>query len=79
MRFEFVPPQQNNTSKKHRITAVNDGGLIVRYYPPGRAVDWQPGGVRPVFSVEVKLCTRNTKYSHTDQTHACQVTKFHSG
>jgi hypothetical protein len=79
MRFEFIQMRQNGVSREHPITAVNDGGLIVRYYPPGQAVDWQPGGVRPVFGVAVKLSTTNTEYSQIDQTHACKVASFWSG
>jgi hypothetical protein len=37
------------------ITAINDGGLGIRYNAGvGRGtVHWQPGGIRPVLSLEV--------------------------
>lgn len=34
------------------ITAINDGGLGI-WYNPGRYVQWQPSGIRPVLSLEV--------------------------
>ena len=37
------------------ITAINDGGLGIRYIQGRRSVKWQYGGVRPVLSIEV--CT----------------------
>ena len=39
------------------ITAINDGGLGIRYNAgPGRGiVQWQPNGIRPVLSLEVHL------------------------
>ena len=35
------------------ITAINDGGLGIRYIQGRRPVKWQPGGIRPVLSIEV--------------------------
>ncbi len=38
------------------ITAINDGGLGIRYNAGRGPVNWQPGGIRPVLSLEVLLC-----------------------
>jgi len=35
------------------VTAINDGGLGIRYNIGNGFVDWQPGGIRPVLSLEV--------------------------
>lgn len=65
--------------KNHSIVAVNDGGMIIRYYPSSMAgVNWQPGGIRTVFGIEVKWSNGNNEHSRTDQTHACKVAKFDS-
>jgi hypothetical protein len=40
------------------ITSINDGGLGIRYNLGQGFVDWQPGGVRPVLSIEVIIPTR---------------------
>ena len=37
------------------ITTINDGGLGIRYIQGRRPVKWQPGGIRPVLSIEVHL------------------------
>jgi hypothetical protein len=36
-----------------RITAITDGGLVIRYVSGNKMKEWQPGGVRPVLSLEV--------------------------
>ena len=38
-----------------KITAINDGGLGVRYNTGNGPVAWQPGGIRPVLALEVSL------------------------
>lgn len=35
------------------ITAINDGGLGIRWNDGSSQIDWQPGGIRPVLSLEV--------------------------
>ena len=35
------------------ITAINDGGLGIRYNIGNGNVQFQPGGIRPVLSLEV--------------------------
>lgn len=35
------------------VTVINDGGLGIRYNAGYGFVDWQPGGIRPVLSLEV--------------------------
>ena len=35
------------------ITTINDGGLGISYMLERRPVKWQPGGIRPVLSIEV--------------------------
>ena len=35
------------------VTAINDGGLGVRYNLGRGYTQWQPGGIRPVLSLEV--------------------------
>ena len=37
------------------ITTINDGGLGIRYIQGRRPVKWQPGGIRPVLSIEARL------------------------
>ena len=36
-----------------QVTAINDGGLGLRWYSEDGPIDWQHGGVRPVLSLEV--------------------------
>jgi hypothetical protein len=36
------------------ITTINDGGLGIRYIQGRRPVKWQPGGIRPILSIEVR-------------------------
>ena len=36
-----------------QVTAINDGGLGLRWYSDGGPIDLQHGGIRPVLSVEV--------------------------
>jgi hypothetical protein len=40
------------------VTAINDGGLGIRYNAGSGFVDWQPGGIRPVLSLEVPKTLR---------------------
>jgi hypothetical protein len=35
------------------ITAINDGGLGIRFNTGRGYTQWQPGGIRPVLSLEV--------------------------
>ncbi len=35
------------------ITTINDGGLGIRYFVGKRPTQFQPGGIRPVLSIEV--------------------------
>jgi hypothetical protein len=35
------------------IMAINDGGLGIRYNTGQGFADWQPGGIRPILSLEV--------------------------
>lgn len=35
------------------ITTINDGGLGIQYTRNRRPIQWQPGGIRPVLSIEV--------------------------
>ena len=37
------------------IVAINDGGLGINYISDRRTVQWQPGGIRPVLSLEVSF------------------------
>src|SRR5947207_10672764 len=37
------------------ISAINDGGLGIRYNIGDGPVDWQPGGIRPVLALEVSF------------------------
>jgi hypothetical protein len=35
------------------VIAINDGGLGIRYNTGQGFTDWQPGGIRPILSLEV--------------------------
>jgi len=61
----FIPlslnlrPRQRDTTKfrlgMETISAINDGGLGLRYNIGDGPVDWQPGGIRPVLALEVSF------------------------
>ena len=48
------------------ITAINDGGLGVRYNTGDGPVDWQPGGIRPVLALEVLIYTKVSNSRRND-------------
>lgn len=62
--------RQRDTTKfrlgMETITAINDGGLGVRYNIGDGPVDWQPGGIRPVLALEASF--HNIISNHTGQT-----------
>jgi hypothetical protein len=56
--LELIIRERDNTKfllGVETVTAINDGGLGI-WYNTGRGyTQWQPGGIRPVLSLEVSL------------------------
>jgi hypothetical protein len=57
MYFCFVKQGRTAKDEKYKIIAKNDGGIVVQYLTQNarNLVEWQPGGVRPVLGVEVRV------------------------